>query len=96
MSRASFAAHQTVEAVVEHCSPRGPIKLRASYDEFDVDLDLSYLGTELEFPDQPPNRQEIMASEDGQRRLAGYLIRSKADRVLSVSGQSSISLHFKH
>jgi len=96
MSRASFAAHQTVEAVIEHCSPRGPIKLRASYDEFDVDLDVLYLGTELEFPDQPPSRQEIMASEDGQRRLAGYLIRSKADRVLHASGQSSISLHFKH
>ena len=58
MTRASFAAHQAVEAVVENCSPRGPIKLRASFDEFDVDLKSPILGTELEFPDQPPSRQE--------------------------------------
>ena len=96
MTRASFAAHQAVEAVVEHCSPRGPIKLRASFDEFDVDLQVSYFGTELEFPDQPPSRQELVASEDGQRRLAGYLIRRQADSVTNTSGESAFSLHFKH
>jgi NCS2 family nucleobase:cation symporter-2 len=96
MTRASFAAHQAVEAVVEHCSPRGPITLRASFDEFDVDLQVSFFGTELEFPDQPPSRQELVASEDGQRRLAGYLIRRQADSVSTISGESAFSLHFKH
>jgi NCS2 family nucleobase:cation symporter-2 len=96
MTRASFAAHQAVEAVVEYCSPRGPIKLRASFDEFDVDLQVSYHGSELEFPDQPPSRQELLTSEDGQRRLAGYLIRRQADRVSNTSGESALSLHFKH
>jgi xanthine permease XanP len=96
MTRASFAAHQAVEAVVENCSPRGPIKLRASFDEFDVDLQISYLGAELEFPDQAPSRQELMTSEDGPRRLAGYLIRRQADRVTSSGGESALSLHFKH
>lgn len=96
MTSASFAAHQAVEAVVEHCSPREPIKLRASFDEFDVDLQVSFLGTELEFPDQPPSRQELVASEDGQRRLAGYLIRRQADSVSTTSGELAFSLHFKH
>src|SRR5271155_1633716 len=96
MIRASFAAHQAVEAVVEYCSPRDPIKLRASFDEFDVDLQISYLGAELQFPDQPPSRQDLITSEDGQRRLAGYLIRRQADRVTNASGESSFSLHFKH
>jgi NCS2 family nucleobase:cation symporter-2 len=96
MTRASFAAHQAVEAVVEYCSPRGPIKLRASFDEFDVDLQVLYHGSELEFPDQPPSRQELLTSEDGQRRLAGYLIRRQADSVANTSGESALSLHFKH
>jgi len=96
ITRVTFAAHQAVEAVVEHCSPRGPIKLRASYDEFDVDLQLSYMGAGLEFPDQPPSREEVIASEDGQRRLAGYLIRRQADLVTNTSGQSTCLLHFKH
>lgn len=94
MTRAGFAASQGVEAIVEYCSPHGPIKLQASYDEFDVDLKLFYSGAAFEFPDQPPTRQELMASEDGQRRLAGYLIRRQADRA--ASGKSMISLHFKH
>jgi NCS2 family nucleobase:cation symporter-2 len=96
ITRVTFAAHQAVETVVEHCSPRGPIKLRASYDEFDVDLQLSYMGAGLEFPDQPPSREEVIASEDGQRRLAGYLIRRQADLVTNTSGQSTCLLHFKH
>jgi hypothetical protein len=93
---ASFAAHQAVEAVVEYCAPPGPIKLRASFDEFDVDLQVLYHGSELEFPDQPPSRQELLTFEDDQRRLAGYLIRRQADRVTNTSGESALSLHLKH
>jgi xanthine permease XanP len=96
MTRASFAAHQAVEAVVEYCSPQGPITLRASFDEFDVDLQISYLGVEFQFPDRPPNRQDLLTSKDGQLRLAGYLIRRQADRVTNASGESTFSLHFKH
>jgi hypothetical protein len=43
---------------------RGPIKLGASFDEFDGDLLVSYPSAELEFLDQPPSSQDLMASED--------------------------------
>src|SRR5271155_2981757 len=99
IKKVAFAAHQAVEAIVEHCSPKEPIKLRASYDEFDIDLQISYTGEALDFPDQAPSRQEVMSSEDGQRRLAGYLIRRQADRAaytVNTSGVSTCSLNFKH
>jgi hypothetical protein len=54
------------------------------------------MGAGLEFPDQPPTREEVIASEDGHRRLAGYLIRRQADLVTNTSGQSTCLLHFKH
>jgi len=93
---AALTKHQAVEAVVEYCSPQGSIKIRARFDEFDVDLQISYLGAALEFPDQPPSRQDLMTSEDGQRRVAGYLIRRQVDRVTGTSGESAFSTHFKH
>jgi NCS2 family nucleobase:cation symporter-2 len=39
-----------------------------------------------------------MASEEGQRRLAGFLLRRQADRVLaSADGiRSTILFHFDH
>jgi hypothetical protein len=44
----------------------------------------------------PPSRQELAASEDGQRRLAGYLIRRQAESVTNTSGESALALRFKH
>jgi hypothetical protein len=40
-----------------------------------------------------------MSSKDGQRRLAGYLIRRQADRancMVNTSGASMCLLNFKH
>jgi hypothetical protein len=44
----------------------------------------------------PPSRQELMASEVGQRRFAGYLIRRQAGSMINTSGMSALSLHFRH
>ena len=34
INRAGFALHQLHEAVADHCEPRGPIRIEASFDEF--------------------------------------------------------------
>jgi xanthine permease XanP len=45
-----------------------------------------------------PSNEEIMASEDGQRRLAGFMLRRYADRVHAghKAGRSTILFHFDH
>ncbi len=42
--------------------------------------------------------EEIMASEDGARRLAGFMLRRHADRVQATSkaGRATILFHFDH
>ena len=42
--------------------------------------------------------EEIMESEEGQRRLAGFMLRRHADRVAAThrSGRSTILFHFDH
>ena len=59
---------------------------------------MSYHGAPLELPDRRPSNDEILASEGGQRKLAGYMLRRYADRVEAShrGGQSTVLFHFDH
>ena len=59
---------------------------------------VTYAGAALEFPSQPPTREEIMETEEGQRRLAGFLIRRYADRMEATEddGRTVVHLRFDH
>ncbi len=84
IARATFAAQQLVEVIAENCEPQGPIILSGSFDEFDLAVEASYVGAPLEFPEEPPSKDQIRESEDGARLLAGYLLRHNADRVTTT------------
>ena len=42
VTRVEFAVQQAAEAIVEHCQPTGPIAVEIGYDEFDIDVTLTY------------------------------------------------------
>lgn len=98
IDRASFNLTQSIETIVEGCEPQGALEIAASFDEFNLDLRVSYLGPPLDLPDKRPTNQEIMASEEGQRKLAGFMLRRHADRVQAThrAGRSTIHFHFDH
>jgi NCS2 family nucleobase:cation symporter-2 len=98
IDRASFNLSQSIETIVDSCDPQGPLEIEASFDEFRLDLRVSYAGPPLELPDHRPTNEEIMASDEGQRRLAGFMLRRQADRVQSShrTGRSTILFHFDH
>jgi NCS2 family nucleobase:cation symporter-2 len=98
IDRASFNLTQSIETIVDSCVPEGPLEVEASFDEFNLDLRVSYTGAPLELPDRRPSNEEIMASEDGQRKLAGFMLRRYADRVNAghKAGRSTILFHFDH
>jgi NCS2 family nucleobase:cation symporter-2 len=98
IDRASFNLHQSLETIVNGCAPQGPLKLEASFDEFNLDARVSYDGPPLELPEKRPSNEEIMASEEGERKLAGFMLRRLADRVAVThkSGRSTILFHFDH
>jgi NCS2 family nucleobase:cation symporter-2 len=98
IDRATFNLAQSIETIVDGCSPEGALEIEASFDEFNLDLRVSYAGPPLDLPDKRPTNEEIIASEEGHRRLAGYMLRRYADRV-AVShraGRSTILFHFDH
>jgi NCS2 family nucleobase:cation symporter-2 len=94
VNRATFATVQLAETVGEHCAPKGPIELQASFDEFNLDVRMAYEGEPLEFPMTRPTNDEIRTSADGLRRLAGYMLRRNANRIDSTFGAGRVSVHF--
>jgi len=95
VNRASFCLQQAVEVIGN--TPEG-ITIVASFDEFNLDLRLIYEGTPLPLPEYKPDTAEILASEDGERLLAGYLLRGSADKVQSSKrgGRTTLHFHFDH
>jgi len=98
MGDATWAICQVLEAVADNCWNAGTLKIEVAYDEFNLDVRMQYSGEVLEFPSQRPTQEEILASDDGVRRLAGYMLRNIADRMHSESQQGSAVLrfHFDH
>jgi NCS2 family nucleobase:cation symporter-2 len=98
IERAGFNLAQSVETIVESCAPEGRLEVEASFDEFNLDVRISYPGAMLEFPAKRPTTEEILTSEDGQRKLAGFLLRRQADRVQATqrAGRATVLFHFDH
>jgi len=98
IEHAIFGAAQSIETIGEHCNAQGPIDVAASFDEFNLDIQLSYRGEELELPDHRPSDDQIRETEEGTRLLAGYLIQRIADRVRAFrkEDRAVIEFHFQH
>lgn len=95
VNRAVFGVAQVLEVI-------GPtadkIEIEASFDEFNLNLRLRYTGAPLLIPETRPTPREIVASEDGEQRLAGYLLRRSADRVScrAAGERAEVELHYEH
>lgn len=93
--RAVFGAVQVLEVIG---APPGGVEIEASFDEFNLDIRIRYAGAPLTVPDRKPSPREIVASEDGERLLAGYLLRQSADRIQGrrTADGAEMTLHYDH
>jgi len=98
VGRAEFSLLQSVDTLASSAGATSPLELQASFDEFSLDIRVTYAGPPLELPEKRPSNEEIMASDEGERRLAGYMLRGLADRVAATykDGRSTILFHFDH
>jgi NCS2 family nucleobase:cation symporter-2 len=96
--RAEFAVQQLAETVAHGCNVRGAMTLGTSFDEFNLDIELRYAGDRFEVAQTRPSLDEIADSEDGVRRLAGFLLRRYADKVTTSGrdGAWAVRLHYDH
>ena len=98
VERAKFNLAQSIETLASSGVVHGPLVVEASFDEFNLDLRVSYDGPQLELPEIRPSVEEILDSADGERKLAGFLLRRSADRVSSrqQAGRATLTFHFDH
>src|SRR5204863_9386494 len=94
VSRAVFGVVQVLEVVADD-EPEGG-EVEASFDEFNLDVRIRYRGAPLIIPERKPTPREIIASEDGERLLAGYLLRRSADRVSCKASGSAVEVHLHY
>jgi NCS2 family nucleobase:cation symporter-2 len=95
INRAIFGVAQVLDVVGD---PPGGVEIDASFDEFNLDIRIRYAGPELLISDRKPTPREIVASADGERLLAGYLLRRSADRIQAraTPGGCEMALHYDH
>jgi len=98
IERAGFNLAQSIETIASIGVVNGVLEVAASFDEFRLDLRVSYDGPLPELPDKRPTNEEIIASAEGERRLAGFMLRRLADRVSASQkgARSVIVFHFDH
>lgn len=95
VTRAVFGTMQALEMFNE--GP-GAAAIEASFDEFNLDIRIRHAGAPLVIPDRRPTPQQIIASEEGERLLAGYLLGRSADRVScrKLGDGAELHLHYAH
>jgi NCS2 family nucleobase:cation symporter-2 len=95
ITRAIFGAVQVIEVIGD--SPDGT-EIEASFDEFHLDLWIRYTGMPLHIPEKRPTPREILGSDEGERLLAGYLLRQSADSVTTraIADHAEVHLHYDH
>lgn len=98
IERTIFGTEQSLESMFAHCNVEGAVNIEASFDEFNLDIRISYAGEEFTLSGSRPTEEEILASDDGLRLLAGYLVQRNADHVhTSRRGDRAIlEFHFQH
>jgi NCS2 family nucleobase:cation symporter-2 len=98
MERAIFGTAQAIESIAAYCKPQGPITIAASFDEYNLDIRITYEGGAFPLEPLRPTDSEIRDSEDGIRRLAGFLLQQNADRVRATSkdGRATLEFHYEH
>ncbi len=96
--KAAAAMSEFYEAAVENDLTRDSVTMTAKFDEFNLDVEMAYAGLPIEFPASRPDAADILKNRNAALRLAGYMVKSLADRasVETREGRSCIHLHFNH
>lgn len=98
IARAASAINEALESAASAPIATSPLLVEATFDEFNLDVGITYTGTAMAFPATRPTEEEILETPDGIAKLSGYLIRMGADRMTSdeKDGQCRIMLHYSH
>lgn len=96
--RAASAMNEFMESASNLELTAGPINMEIFFDEFNLNVNISYHGILMEFPDERPTEHELLHDENAFINLSGFLMRHFADRIKAENrdGTCIIQFHFDH
>jgi xanthine permease XanP len=98
MQRAQAAVSELLESVITLKLSEGDIDISARFDEYNLDLEVTYFGRPFPNAREYPTPEQLLEDEDSVLHMSGLLIRQHADKVSFTVQQDThhISLHFDH
>ncbi|WP_094605445.1 hypothetical protein SPSIL_001280 [Sporomusa silvacetica DSM 10669] len=98
INRASTALNEFMESAANLGLSQEAVKVAASFDEFNLDVELYYKGTLMQFSDTRPTQDELLHDDTAFLKLSGFLINQHVDRLKSGSHNDNchIKFHFDH
>ena len=98
IQRAEAAVNELLETLILMELTSEPIVVQARFDEYNLDVKVSYAGMEFSALDQQPVTEQLLDEDAVLMRLPAMLIRQYADRVAvdRVNQQQRVLLHFEH
>lgn len=96
--RMAMALSEACELVTGEARTSGPVAVSVSFDEYNLDAEVSYTGTPLPLPEKRPSDDEILNDPSAMLLLGGFLIRAHADRASSSAsgGLAVLKIHMEH
>lgn len=94
----AMALSEACELIIDHGLTKSSVKVAVSFDEYNLDAEVSYEGSPIPLPDKRPGEEEILNDPSALLHLGGFMIRSHADRaeVVSDGGVSVLKIHMVH
>ncbi|CQR74855.1 Xanthine permease XanP [Sporomusa ovata DSM 2662] len=76
----------------------GKVRLKVSFDEYHITVNIIYNGVLLEFPEKRPTDEELLNDDTAIVKLSGFLMRKYSNKIEScMKGKNcSLQFHFEH
>ena len=98
VQRVTAALNEFLESAAVLGLVKGKAQVDVSFDEFNLDVDIRYDGTLMDFPSVRPTEDALLTDTTAVVTLSGYLVRQYADKVKTeiVNGRCHVRMHFDH
>jgi NCS2 family nucleobase:cation symporter-2 len=99
IARATQAVSEAADTLRSLGQTIGSIEITARFDDFNLDLELAYLGQAIPLPGEGQEFKHCDLDQDSQQAaLSGLIVSKLADRVRvrDEQGRCALMLHFEH
>ncbi|HWR39452.1 MAG TPA: solute carrier family 23 protein [Patescibacteria group bacterium] len=94
ITRVAAVVNEFMESAAGLNLARGTVQVDASFDEFNLNVDIRYEGTLMDFPAVKPTETELLQDDAAFTRLSGFLIKKQVDMIRTSVDQEKCSIHF--